>query len=537
MTTQRRTLIVDDDQLAYLRRPHDGILLERSDPNDTFTLVEGPFSHYRRSLDIRANETRPGENPADDPPTHVVTETTEWKLGIPIFWVIFWLPFRHHVSKGMPSTSPWWAPAGRLDVRAATVIGYLGILAIVNGYVGTVIGQTLTFAADDFCTQFDVNAAGLRTCVDTAHDTSARANVFTIARVAIVLSLALAVAADRFGRKQAMTFGVIASCTATAAGAFAPTLPILAGTQIVARGLATGVSILIAVFAAEELPPRSRAYGVSMLVLLAGLGSGMVVWVLPTADLADWGWRIVYALGLGFLPMATWAAVKLPTTRRFAVSVRSTTVESLRELRTSPVWRRRLLLLGFGALLATVFSTPASQFDNQFLRDELGFSAARISLFTVVTSTPIGLGVLAGGLLADRLGRKPIGAIGTAIGASMTLLSFYSSGWEIWVIRPIGVVLGAGLAIPALAVYGPELFPTRLRSTANGIIIAFGVVGSVVGLQLVGRLSERWGAFGPALNVAIIGPILLIILIVTLYPETANLTLEELNDEPELHIP
>ena len=286
--------------------------------------------------------------------------------------------------------------------------------------------------------------------------------------------------------------------------------------------------------AAEELPPKSRAYGVSMLVLLAGLGSGMVVWVLPAADVANWGWRIVYGLAILLLPFAVWAAVQLPTTRRFAASVHTSTKNSLRQLSSSPVLRRRLALLGIGAMCATVFATPASQFDNQFLRDELGFSASRISLFTVVTSTPIGIGVLAGGMLADRVGRRPIGAIGTVIGTSMTLLSFFSTGLTIWIVRGIGVVLGAGLAIPALAVYGPELFPTRLRSTANGVIIAFGVVGSVVGLQLVGRLAERWDAFGPALAVAMIGPVILTVLIVTRYPETANKTLEEINDEPEL---
>ena len=529
VTTQRRTLVVNDAQLTSLRRPYDGILLERTAGLNDFELAEGPFSFYERSLEVATVE-----DVGSGQRQHRVTETTHWKLSIPVFWVIFWMPFYLSVRKGLPKESPWWAPAGRLDARAASVIGYLGVLAIVNGYVGTVIGQTLTFAADDFCASFETNVDDLRTCIDPAHNKSARANVFTVTRIAIVLSLGLAVAADKYGRKKAMTVAVVISCVATALGALSPSLAFVAASQIVARGLATGVSILIAVFAAEELPPKSRAYGVSMLVLLAGLGSGMVVWVLPAADVADWGWRIVYALGAVFLPFAAWAASRLPTTRRFAAAARRTTRESLNELARSPVLRRRLLLLGVGALLATIFATPASQFDNQFLRDELGFSASRISLFTVVTGTPIGLGVLAGGMLADRLGRRPIGAIGTAIGASMTLLSFFSGGAAIWVIRSVGVVLGAGLAVPALAVYGPELFPTRLRSTANGLIIAFGVVGSVIGLQLVGRLAQRWDAFGPALSIAIIGPFVLVILIITAYPETANLTLEEINDEPEI---
>lgn len=525
MTTQRRTLVVNDEQLAQLRRPLDGVLLESVDDLNTFSLAEGPFSTYGRNLVVA-----PGEVPG----SHAVIEETTWSLAVPVFWFVFWIPFWLHVRNGQAKVRPWWAPGGRLDERAAYVVGLLGVLAVVNGYIGTVIGQTLTFAADDFCGEFDVDLDGLRTCVDPAHDTSARANIFSIVRVAVVLSLGLMVLADRRGRRTAMTIATTASCAATAIGAFAPFVHWVTATQIVARGFASGMWLLLLVFAAEELPPKSRAYGVSMLVLLAGLGSGMVVWVLPAAGIAEWGWRIVYGVAAIFLPAAFWAARKLPTSRRFSALERRPLRESLAEFGSNPLLRKRLLLLGFGALAATIFSTPASQFDNQFLRDELGFTAARISLFTVTTGTPIGLGVLLGGMMADRLGRRPVGAFGLFVGTSMTLLSFYSGGTAIWFIRSIGVVLGAGVAVPALAVYGPELFPTRLRSTANGVIVAFGVIGSVIGLQLVGRLAERWDSFGRALTVATIGPVLLIGLIITLYPETANKTLEEINDEPEL---
>ncbi len=517
---------MNDDELEGLRARKDGILLERVGTlPDTFTLEEGPFSTWERALHVTSG---------DQPGTHVVDEEVTWKLGVPVFGLLFWLPFWLYVRGGQKNPSPWWAPAGRLDTRAGHAIGLLGVIAIVNGFLGTVIGQTLTFAADEFCNEFATSADGLRTCVDTAHDTSARANVFTIVRVSVVLSLALTVAADRFGRKRALTVAVTTSCLATAAGALAPSLALLTATQIVSRGLATGLTIVLLIFASEELPPKSRAYGVSMLILLAGLGAGMVVWILPLADVAVWGWRLVYGAALLFVPLALWAGSQLPTTRRFALHERQGTSRSLSELWQSPKLRSRLLLLGLGALLATVFATPASQFDNQFLRDELGFTASRITIFTLLTSTPIGIGVMAGGILSDRIGRRPIGAFGTAVGVTMSVLSFFSNELWIFPVRLVGVVLGSGFAVAGLAVYGPELFPTRLRGTANGVITAFGVVGSVIGLQLVGRLAERFDAFGPALSIAAIAPALLVILILLRYPETANLTLEELNDEAPL---
>ena len=520
---------MNDEELDALRAPIDGIVLEQPGPNpDQFTLAEGPFTLYERTLSV---------SPADQPGTHDVTEEVTWRLGVPVFGVLFWLPFWLHVRAGQKNANPWWAPAGRLDTRAGYAIGLLGVLAVVNGFLGTVIGQTLTFAADEFCNEFSTSADGIRTCVDSAHDTSARANVFTIVRVSIVLSLGLTVLADRFGRKPALTVAVTLSCLATAAGAIAPSLAVLTATQIVSRGLATGITILLLIFASEELPPKSRAYGVSMLILLAGLGAGMVIWILPLADIAVWGWRLVYAAALIFVPLALWAGSKLPTSRRFAQHERKDVTQSLAELWSQPKLRRRLMLLGAGALLATMFSTPASQFDNQFLRDELGFTGTRIAVFSLVTGTPIGVGVVAGGILADRLGRRPVGAFGTAVGVTMTVLSFFSGAFVIFPVRMVGTILGTGFAVAGLAVYGPELFPTRLRGTANGVITVFGVTGSVIGLQLVGRLAERFGAFGPALLIAGIGPATLVLLILLRYPETASLTLEELNDEDPLANP
>ena len=82
--------------------------------------------------------------------------------------------------------------------------------------------------------------------------------------------------------------------------------------------------------------------------------------------------------------------------------------------------------------------------------------------FQILTNTPGGIGIVVGGRLADQRGRRIIGSIGIAGGTLFTVLMFVTSGPQIWVWSLLGTVIGA-IAVPALAVYGPELFPTESR--------------------------------------------------------------------------
>ena len=71
------------------------------------------------------------------------------------------------------------------------------------------------------------------------------------------------------------------------------------------------------------------------------------------------------------------------------------------------------------AFLLNLFKDPASQLLNEFLRDERGFSAARISLFSVATNLPGFFGVLIGGRIADTRGRRGVGAVAVLGGAGV----------------------------------------------------------------------------------------------------------------------
>jgi MFS family permease len=99
-----------------------------------------------------------------------------------------------------------------------------------------------------------------------------------------------------------------------------------------------------------------------------------------------------------------------------------------------------------------------------------------------------------------------------------------------WAARLAGNVIGA-VGVPAMAVYGPELFGTHDRGRANALIVTAGVIGSALGLVSVGWLSDYWDAIAPAIALLGIGPLLVALLVLTRFPETAGAELEELNPE------
>ena len=498
------TTIVDATGVERLRQCRHDIVdeqLEAADDHSVmFSATRSPFATYRRALTIQAL--------GDD--RFEVEHRVDYTWSLPLWWALFALPTRRLLRRP-PGKSPWWAPPDTFDQRAATVLGLLCTVSVIAGYLGTVITQTITFASDEFG-----NSKGVQGVV------------LALTRVGVILSLVLLAAADRRGRRTITLGATVAACSFTVLGALSPSIWVLGLTQTIARGITTALALVIVVVAAEELPAGSRAYGVSVLALTAGLGSGMAVWVLPLADLGERAWRLIYILPILGLPLTRYVARRLPETARFERGARTAHITRP----SSTINRQRLALLAVSAFLVLLFRAPASQLQNEFLRDERGFSAARIALFTIVTSTPVGLGVLIGGRLSDVRGRRIVAAVGLIVGSLGTAIAFLVHGWPLWAWQLAGITIG-GVTIPALGTYGPELFGTRARGRANGLITFAGMAGSSTGLIVAGVMSDHVG-LGKALLALSAGPLLVALLVIVRYPETARLELEELNPDDRL---
>lgn len=506
------THLVDDDGLAALQQPRDDFVLEEPQDDGSFGLGGGPFIRYHRALTVDSSSDGPASTSR-----HRVTERTEFRLDIPIWRPLItplvWWELRRKTRRS--DRMPFWSPPNRIDSITARTLCYLAVLAIISGYLGSLLSQTIAFAGAEF----------------GASDSDQSAMAGWV-RLGVPIAFVVASLGDRKGRRTVLLGAATAGCLLAAITALTPTFWGYGVSQAIARGMSAALGLMIGIAAAEEIPDGSRAYVASILTMAGGLGSGMVVWFVPLTDLDDRAWRLLFLLPLLALLPLWWMRTRLPETRRFARMLeKSKTEDGVLEKPES--WRsllgRRFLLLGFAAFLLAAFAAPASTLQTTFLTEQRGFSGTSVTLFKTFTSTPVGIGLLIAGRLADTKGRKVVGAFGLIAGVLFTALEFTDSGWRLWMWGLLGTVIGAA-AVPALGVYGPEMFGTRSRSRANAALVVVATAGSAVGLFFASWSLDR-NSFGVTFAILAIAPISVAIVLLLFFPETANRSLEDLNPQ------
>jgi MFS family permease len=94
--------------------------------------------------------------------------------------------------------------------------------------------------------------------------------------------------------------------------------------------------------------------------------------------------------------------------------------------------------------------------------------------------------------LAQRFGRKPIFAIFFVLAFLSTAITFkfLSETWHIFTLIPLMGFCQLGL-FAGFAIYLPELFPTRLRSTGAGFCYNAGRLIAAAGPFVVGAVGQK----------------------------------------------
>ena len=476
--------------------PRIDLIEEVQDSGDgtttTFRQHEGPFTTYQRTVVVRDDK---------------VDESIRYRIVIPWFRWLFALPIRNTLRhRPHDDAVPWWSPPDRMSQRNAATLGLLAAASMAAAFANTLFTQTASFAADGF--GIDERAQGVGG---------------VIVRLGVVIAIPFALLADRRGRRQMIIVTAWVAPVWCVLGAIAPNFWVLVGTQTIGRPVGLALALLIGVVAAEEMPRSSRAYALSVLALAGGLGAGVAVAALRLADLGPNGWRLVYLLSVIWLLPAYSLTRHLPETHRF----------EQRHPVAPRIDRRKFAIISTVAISANLFVAPASFFQNRYLDDVRGYTGGGIALFTLCTATPASLGLIAGGRIADMVGRRAVLVICMPLSTLLIVGTFSSAGSTMWLLAIAGGLL-AGAAYPAFTVYRTELFPTGNRGGANGYITALSLAGSSVGLLLVGALVHHGWSYGQSMLVVGFGQVLAAVIAYVAYPETAHLELEQINPQDAL---
>jgi MFS family permease len=407
-----------------------------------------------------------------------------------------------------------WRRGDGFSVRDRRALVLMVLIAFVAGYGAGQLSHTLPFARRDL----GITEGGMFL-------------VFAITRAASLLGLVFAIIADRKGRRGPLLVAVALLPIGNLLTAFAPGPVWFTVSQSVTRIAVIAVAGLAIVILAEELTPSLRALGLGIYALFGAMGNGLGLILLPIAENSAGSWRILFALtGIGLL-IVPLAARFLKESRAYVQFAK-------------PVKFRQALRAGLGrhfgplaaiAFLIAAYSSPAFDFVLERMIDDLQWDTGAARFLLIFFSGIGALGLVAGGRLADIIGRKPTTAIAILLGL-IGGVSFYlaSSGW---VLAPavLAASFGAAMLTPAFAAHRSELFPTRVRATAAGWVTNAAILGSITGF-LIGALLVDEVGLSATITILAIGLVIALFLVATL-PETKGIDLVRRKADPEAATP
>ena len=344
--------------------------------------------------------------------------------------------------------------------------------------------------------------------------------------VGTVLAYFLVRKADRWGRRRVLTVTIAGYTAFTFLSGFSPNVWVFAAFQMVARIFLLAEWAISSVIAAEEFPAARRGMVIGVISASGSLGSVVCAGVVPLLLQSPWGWRTVYFVGIVPLLILAFARRSLRETKRFEQQVKSDAERPLLGIWRTP-YRRRVAELGAIWLLTYVCTQTGVTYWKEFAVAERGFTDGQVGLSITIAAVVAMPLVFLSGKALDVVGRRR-GAVVIYTLTSLGVFFAYTfhDRWALTFALMFGI-FGASAFLPVMNAYTTELFPTEHRGDAfawsNNLI---GRVGYVLSPALVGWFAHSVG-WSNAVRVTTIFPLVAMVLILVLLPETRNRELEE----------
>lgn len=302
----------------------------------------------------------------------------------------------------------------------------------------------------------------------------------------------LGVFGDRHGRKKGMTLTIslmagasllIAVCPSyTSIGVAAPVILVLA--RLIQGFSAGGEFGASSAFLIESAAPRRRAFAgswqqvsVGAGALVASLLGTVLTSTLDDGSLHAWGWRVAFATAGALGLVGLWLRLGVPETAAFSRMAR-TGGTSGHPLRTMLVRHPGAALRVVGITIAgTLIYYVWVSYMPTYAHTATGMPLSRALLANTIAIAVFLALLPLGGLLSDRLGRKPTLSAFAAgfLVLAWPLLHFLSADFfTLLAIELIGMVFIVGYSANC-AVVMAEQFPPEVRTTGIALPYAFAV--------------------------------------------------------------
>jgi MFS family permease len=368
---------------------------------------------------------------------------------------------------------------------------------------------------------------------------------------------------DRIGRAKTMMLTVLCYSAFTGLSALSKGVLDFAVYRFL-TGLGVGGQFAVGVaLVAEVMSDRARPFALGLLQALSAVGNMMAAVAsialgkLEEAGTIGSAWRAMFLVGLAPAVLAIPIFLRLKEPERWKAVARDEEIAgsrkyklgSLAELFGDPRWRKNTIVgmvLAFSGVVGLwgigffSFDLIRAVFVEHFRAQGLSPQevAGKLTFWSGITSLVQNagafLGIYAFTRVTHHIGRKPAFAISFVLAAIATAATFWflDSFWQIFVLIPIMGFCQLAL-FGGYAIYFPELFPTRLRSTGTSFCYNVGRLVAAAGPMTLGLLTSKVFAGYPdpmpsrLAGVAMCSVFLLGLLALPFAPETKGQPLPE----------
>jgi MFS family permease len=378
--------------------------------------------------------------------------------------------------------------------------------------------------------------------------------------------LGFGVLGDRIGRVKVMLWTILIYSVFTGVSAFSIGFWDFALWRFL-TGLGVGGEFAVGVsLVAEVMPDRARPYALGLLQALSAVGNisaALIFLALGTIEGIGGleglqfgaqpvqAWRVMFAVGTvpALLAILIRRRLKEPERWQAAAAHGGPTARlgSYRELFGDARWRRHAItgmLLAFAGIVGLwgigffSFDLFRSVFTKQF--EAAGMPADQvksnvafwISMTSILQNVGGFLGIWAYSRITPHIGRRPAFAIAFVLAMLSTAVVFGTMDDRSQIFWMIPIMGFCQLSLfGGYAIYFPELFPTRLRSTGTSFCYNVGRYVAAVGPYTFGFLTSSVFADQPEpmryAGVAMCGIFLLGLIVLPFAPETKGQPLPE----------